>query len=56
MNRIFIWGTRHSFTLPDGFRFSDGSEAELKSAIKVRRVFSPSILIANFFNRKPFNR
>ena len=51
-NRLIFRGTRHSFKLPEGFSFIDGSEAELKSAIKVRRVFSPSILIANFFNRK----
>lgn len=52
MNRLTIWGTRHSFTLPSGFSFIDSSEAQLKSAIKVRRVFSPAVLIANFFNRK----
>lgn len=52
MNRLSFWGTRHSFTCPSGFYFSEKCDAELKTAIKVRRVFSPSIFIANFFNRK----
>lgn len=51
-NKLTVWGTRHSFTLPSGFSFTDSSEAELRSAIKVRRVMSLSILIANFFNKK----
>lgn len=52
MKRLTFWGTRHSFTCPSGFFCSERSDDELKTAIKVRRVFSPSIFIANFFNRK----
>lgn len=49
--RFYFRGTRHSFTAPSGFAFSENCEAVLKSAIKVRRVFSPAIWIANFFNK-----
>lgn len=52
MIHFTFFGTRHSFVSPEGFSFSENSAPQIKKAITVTRIFSPSIWFATIFNKR----